>query len=169
MAPIGSDRKTWGTEKYCPKPYWAAARASQSRRRSRIQDSRSPWYQNRQAPTMQVTLLCQVARLRRYWWRNFLAPCRRNETCRGPHERIPPTIPWQAGPHLAPFFLLSPLFYFSFFFHFSRIAQVNSFLLVVRAIALHGRYEFFLFLISRLDPEQQPGRINYLKNQLKFI
>ena len=41
--------------------------------------------------------------------------------------------------------------------------------LVVRAIALHGRYEFFLFLISRLDPERQPGRINYLKNQLKFI
>ena len=41
--------------------------------------------------------------------------------------------------------------------------------LVVRAIALHGRYEFFLFLISRLDPEWQPGTINYLKNQLKFI
>ena len=41
--------------------------------------------------------------------------------------------------------------------------------LVVRAIALHGRYEFFLFLISRLDPERQPGRINHLKNQLKFI
>ena len=41
--------------------------------------------------------------------------------------------------------------------------------LVVRAVASHGRYEFFLFLISRLD---RPGRINYLRNylvQFKFI
>ena len=40
---------------------------------------------------------------------------------------------------------------------------MNHHALVVRAIALHGRYEFFLFLISRLDPERQPGRINYFK------